>query len=516
VGASRSRIEASGGRPSGIPHVPFDIEFSMQRPLLTLGLLLASAATAAGQTGMKAFGPLNEWGYPAYYEDHNGLRLTHMTDRNDPFGGIDPIEAPVGDLVISPDPALTNFFHETFYWNAIAPLTVAGRGEAELVMAVEGVFGNADEVERDGDQVVFSRLRIRLRGDGFEGGFYNIETPMGSYNFDAAPVAPGVRIVNHTVDCLHALVNGLPTCGSTPGPNANYFSTPLGILDDGTIFPDAAPNGPFFLTWDPAVLPAAPAGYVGDPLIPHRVIGAANGNPNHFRISYRRTANGPVEWTAMTDLFSVMGKISDLVVDPCATVVPTPNFGASPTVGNAPLSVAFTDSSTCATAWAWDFGDGSTSTLQSPSHVYTQPGTYTVTLTVEGPGGQNSLVRTDLITVNAPPPPPTNDLVLSLPTPGTAGIPNTIVVTNCTPNRTVGVYTGMVLGSSVVRPGSCQTGITIGLGRPFRLLGTVNANAQGVATLIVTPPATSAGRVFHFQAAEPSTCRKSNLVSDTL
>lgn len=488
----------------------------MLRPLFLLGCLVATATSASAQSGMRAFGPLNEWGYPSFYEDHNGLRLTHMTDVNDPFGGIPPEEAPVGPLVISPDPELTNFFHETFYWFANSVLTVPGRGDAELVQAVEGVFGNADEVERDGDQVVFSRLRIRLRGDGFEGGFYTVETPMGTFTFDAAPVAPGGRIINHTVDCLHALVNGLPTCGSTPGPNANYFSTPLGVLDDGTIFPDAAPNGPFFLVWDPAVLPAAPAGYVGDPAIPHRVTGAANGNPNHFRVLYRRSANGPVEWSATTDLFSVMGKISDAVVDPCASVLPTPDFGASPTVGDAPLNVTFSDLSTCATEWLWDFGDGSTSTLQNPSHVYQQPGSYSVTLTVSGAGGQDALTRTNLITVNAPPPPPTNDLVLSLPTPGTAGIPNTIVIQNCTPNRTVGVYAGMVLGSSVVRPGSCQSGITIGLNRPFRLLGTVNANAQGVATLVVTPPATSAGKIFHFQATEPATCRKSNLVSDQL
>ncbi|HAS46593.1 MAG TPA: hypothetical protein DCS93_39285 [Microscillaceae bacterium] len=33
-------------------------------------------------------------------------------------------------------------------------------------------------------------------------------------------------------------------------------------------------------------------------------------------------------------------------------------------------------------SWAWDFGDGNTSTLQNPSHIYTNPGTYLVTLTV--------------------------------------------------------------------------------------------------------------------------------------
>lgn len=48
-------------------------------------------------------------------------------------------------------------------------------------------------------------------------------------------------------------------------------------------------------------------------------------------------------------------------------------------------AVVFKDTSTPAgsvTYWAWDFGDGTQSTLQNPSHVYTQAGDHTVTLTV--------------------------------------------------------------------------------------------------------------------------------------
>ena len=49
---------------------------------------------------------------------------------------------------------------------------------------------------------------------------------------------------------------------------------------------------------------------------------------------------------------------------------PTASFTASPTSGTAPLNVQFTDTSTGApTSWAWDFGDGGTSTSQSPSHT---------------------------------------------------------------------------------------------------------------------------------------------------
>jgi len=37
--------------------------------------------------------------------------------------------------------------------------------------------------------------------------------------------------------------------------------------------------------------------------------------------------------------------------------------------------------------WAWDFGDGATSTLQAPTHTYAQPGIYAATVSVTDPDG---------------------------------------------------------------------------------------------------------------------------------
>jgi PKD repeat protein len=48
------------------------------------------------------------------------------------------------------------------------------------------------------------------------------------------------------------------------------------------------------------------------------------------------------------------------------------------------LDVQFNDASTSATSWAWDFGDGSSSTDQNPQHSYNQSGTYVVSLIVDG------------------------------------------------------------------------------------------------------------------------------------
>ncbi len=85
---------------------------------------------------------------------------------------------------------------------------------------------------------------------------------------------------------------------------------------------------------------------------------------------------------------------------------PVAGFSANPLSGDFPLEVSFSDLSTGPiTDYAWDFGDGGTSTVASPLHTYTTDGTYTVALTVTGPGGMDTDTQVDVITVNVPPAP---------------------------------------------------------------------------------------------------------------
>ena len=66
------------------------------------------------------------------------------------------------------------------------------------------------------------------------------------------------------------------------------------------------------------------------------------------------------------------------------------DFSARPNSGHAPLKVYFTDHSRSHSKvlyWSWNFGDGKTSSLQNPIHVYKRPGRYTVSLTVKCPYG---------------------------------------------------------------------------------------------------------------------------------
>lgn len=63
-------------------------------------------------------------------------------------------------------------------------------------------------------------------------------------------------------------------------------------------------------------------------------------------------------------------------------------------------TVAFTDLSTNdPTSWAWDFGDGGTSTSQNPSHTYATAGSYTVSLTATNANGSDVETKSAYIAV---------------------------------------------------------------------------------------------------------------------
>jgi PKD repeat protein len=84
---------------------------------------------------------------------------------------------------------------------------------------------------------------------------------------------------------------------------------------------------------------------------------------------------------------------------------PIANFIGTPTNGAAPLLVSFTNLSSGASSYSWNFGDGKTSSAGNPVNTYTNAGSYTVTLTAIGAGGTGTLTRTSYIVVTSSPPP---------------------------------------------------------------------------------------------------------------
>jgi PKD repeat protein len=79
-----------------------------------------------------------------------------------------------------------------------------------------------------------------------------------------------------------------------------------------------------------------------------------------------------------------------------------PEFVASPTAGYEPLTIQFADSSKGnPTGWYWDFGDGSSSTAQNPSHTYYSDNSYDVFLRVTNGVGVDSLKKLSYIHVDS-------------------------------------------------------------------------------------------------------------------
>jgi beta propeller repeat protein len=81
---------------------------------------------------------------------------------------------------------------------------------------------------------------------------------------------------------------------------------------------------------------------------------------------------------------------------------PVADFTASPTSEVVPATIAFTDTSLGnPTNWIWNFGDGTTSTDQNPTHIYTNPSSYTVSLTASTVYGSDTITKTSYITALA-------------------------------------------------------------------------------------------------------------------
>src|SRR5215813_14288772 len=244
--------------------------------------LAAGSAFAQQAQGLSAVGLANPAnGYPKWYQDGNGLRLEPCLDNNanDPCGLVaaGALPNPAAPVVFP-----TNFPDEFFYMRATSRIAGIGGGtfRADLILAVEGAFGGPTGTVADGNgaQITFSRYRFKVNGGLVPGATYTVTAPFGTRSFVAA--STGTVIFTSQQGCAAV-------------PPACDFTLALAT-------PEVGP----FLQWDP-LASGPPAGYIGQPAIPHAIIGSAT---NVFSIS-GPDVGGPGVNTVSTDLFNITGKL---------------------------------------------------------------------------------------------------------------------------------------------------------------------------------------------------------------
>jgi PKD repeat protein len=211
-----------------------------------------------------------------------------------------------------------------------------------------------------------------------DGGVSHLENPSHTYN------SPGVYTVVLTVTNAGGTDAETKTGYITvtpPPPVANFSGTPTsGVAPLQVQFTDLSTNSPTSWSWN-----------FGD-----------GGSSTQQNPSY--TYNTPGLYTVVLTATNTGGSDAETKTAYInVTVVPVPvaNFSGTPTSGDVPLTVQFTDQSTNSpTSWSWNFGDGGSSTQQSPSHTYNSPGVYTVILTATNAGGSDAETKTGYITVD--------------------------------------------------------------------------------------------------------------------
>ena len=171
-------------------------------------------------------------------------------------------------------------------------------------------------------------------------------------------------------------VNPLPTATATAAPTRG--DAPVTVVFTGGTTGGTAPNTYAWGFGDGGTSTAA--------------------NPSHAYAT-------PGTYTAVFTVTDATGHGASASVTVTVNPKPAASAAASPTAGNVPLTVSFTGSATggfTPYGYAWSFGDGASSTAQSPGHTYTVAGSYQATLTVTDAVGVNVTATTATITITGP------------------------------------------------------------------------------------------------------------------
>lgn len=190
------------------------------------------------------------------------------------------------------------------------------------------------------------------------------------------PVPVNIAILSPVPGSVIAGTN-VQVLGSASHPNFLQYQVEFG--------PDPNPNNLWYLVTSPVTQP------VNNALLGiWNTLGLSDSTYQlRLRVFLR---DGTTQQTVVSGI-----RVQNSAATPIPTATPSvarpiAAFSPSVTSGQAPLTVQFTNQSFGQiTGYNWNFGSGSSSTDVNPSHTYTLPGLYNVTLTVIGPGGTSNV-----------------------------------------------------------------------------------------------------------------------------
>jgi len=215
--------------------------------------------------------------------------------------------------------------------------------------------------------------------------YFSVSSASASYTFPGPGTYSIILYAYNNPNFCEAEDSISITIGPGVPPVAAFNVIPDSVcLDKTTLFKDASTGGPSAWNWN-----------FGDP-----ASGAKNTsilqNPSHIF-----TSTGI--YTVKLNVSGACGK--DSITQVVTVTTPVANFSANAVCLND--STKFADASTTLgggtiTNWSWNFGDGGTSTIQNPAHLYLTAGSYNVTLTVTNSFGCDSTMKLK-VSVEAPP-----------------------------------------------------------------------------------------------------------------
>ncbi|HEY0565725.1 MAG TPA: cadherin-like domain-containing protein [Terriglobales bacterium] len=291
--------------------------FRLFRAVWTFAML-ALLAVPFASAQLSRFGPINDAGYPSWYQDQTGLAMEFCENQtqaelNGAWCLLLPRDVPSG---AAPESFPNNFGQEHFFWslNSGARRVPLPNGQTVVVLldaGLEGAFANGSV--KNGDQIAFARVRIKINPVPYDGD-YTVYTPFGKFVF-ANQQAGQKRGLFFTEDV-----------GLSPGDFALALNGRIGPF----LLPSTSPGGPemppvtalnptpdtdpahFGGAFAPTPYPGTGKSYIADPARIGPVTGSALSftindgtlrNGNMFRVE------GPNGFVFDSTDFSVAGRV---------------------------------------------------------------------------------------------------------------------------------------------------------------------------------------------------------------